>query len=88
MGGGVNLVIGEDGRWVLGDPNAKCRECGATAAVKYAANGRAEVWHAPTDCCDYARGREHRFTAASREDDHRAREAHATALAATERTHT
>jgi len=70
----VNLTVGEDGRWVLGDPSAKCRECGAAAAVKYAQNGKAEVWHAPTDCCAYSKARERDFNAASREDDHRARE--------------
>jgi hypothetical protein len=70
----VNLTVGEDGRWILGDPNATCGKCGATAAVKYAANGRAEVWHAPTDCCEWARRREREFDAAAREDEHRARE--------------
>lgn len=53
----------EDGRWVLGDRNATCPQCNAPAAVKYAGNGKAEVWHAPTDCCDYARARERRFAA-------------------------
>ena len=53
----MNVRTGEDGRWVLGNPNATCQWCGAPAAVNYAANGRAEVWHAPTDCCEKARAR-------------------------------
>ena len=64
----------EDGRWVLGNPLATCPKCNAKAAVHYAQNGKAEVWHAATDCCEYAKERELRFNAASREDDHRARE--------------
>ena len=82
----MNLVIGEDGRWVLGNPNARCRECGAPAAVHYAANGKAEVWHAPVDCCEYARARELRFGAASREDTHRERESRESAEARARRT--
>jgi hypothetical protein len=65
----VNVNVESDGRWVLGDRNARCRHCNATAAVHYAANGRAELWHAPTDCCEYSRARERRF------DDMRQREA-------------
>jgi len=57
----VIVNVEGDGRWVLGDKNTKCRHCNAEAAVHYAANGRAEVWHAPTDCCDWARERERRF---------------------------
>lgn len=68
----VEVVIGEDGRWVLGDRNACCHHCRAPAAVHYASNGRAEFWHAPTDCCDWARARERRFSAMSREDGYKA----------------
>jgi hypothetical protein len=61
----------EDGRWVLGNPVATCAKCGAPAAVNYAANGKAEFWHAPTDCCDWSRARERRFDAMARADDAR-----------------
>ena len=71
----MNVTTFED-RIVLGSKNAKCHKCGASAAVHYATNGRAEFWHAPTDCCDWARARELRFNALTRESDHRAREAH------------
>lgn len=77
----MNFAVGEDGRWVLGDPNTKCPQCGATAAVHYAANGRAELWHAPTDCCAYARERENRFARMARDDERRADEAHEEARA-------
>ena len=69
----MNVTAIED-RMVLGDRNAKCHECGAEAAVKYAANGRAEFWHAPTDCCEWSRARERRFDHMRREEEHRARE--------------
>ena len=59
----------DDGRWVLGDKNARCPKCNADAAVHYAANGRAEVWHPATDCCDYARQRERRFSDMARKDE-------------------
>lgn len=59
----MKVVVRDDGRWILGDPHARCPKCDAPAAVHYATNGRAEVWHAPTDCCDYARSRERRFAA-------------------------
>ena len=68
-----------DDRMVLGNKNARCHSCNAEAAVHYATNGRAEFWHAPTDCCDWARARERRFNTASLESDHQARQAHATA---------
>ena len=68
----MNVDVEGDGRWVLGDKNARCPHCKATAAVHYAANGRAELWHAPTDCCNYSRERERRFHAMSQEDHHRA----------------
>ena len=55
-------AVTDDGRWVLGDRNAVCPKCRAPAAVHYAANGRAEFWHAPTDCCDWARARERQFS--------------------------
>ena len=70
----MNVNVTDDGRWVLGDKNARCRNCNHEAAVHYAQNGKAEFWHAPTDCCEYARAREREFNAASREDEHRARE--------------
>jgi hypothetical protein len=57
----MNVNVESDGRWVLGNPVGACPKCKAPAAVKYAANGKAEVWHAPTDCCDWARERERRF---------------------------
>jgi hypothetical protein len=68
----VEFRTGEDGRWVLGNPVATCRHCGAPAAVHYAENGKAEVWHAPTDCCAYSRARERRFDEMRQEDDQRA----------------
>ena len=70
----MTFTTGEDGRWILGNPVATCAKCDAPAAVHYAANGKAEVWHAPTDCCDWARERERRFDAMAREDEHRTRE--------------
>jgi hypothetical protein len=69
-----DVTVGEGGRWVLGNPVATCAKCGAGAAVHYATNGKAQFWHAPTDCCDWARDREHRFDAMAREDEHRTRE--------------
>jgi hypothetical protein len=69
-------VTTQDDRMVLGDRNATCHKCGAPAGVHYATNGKAEFWHSPTDCCDWARTRERTFNAASLEGDHRAREAH------------
>lgn len=69
-----NVRVADDGRWVLGDPNATCASCGAEAAVHYAENGRAEFWHAPTDCCEYARRREQRFEAMRRGEEHRNRD--------------
>ena len=81
----MNVNVTEDGRWVLGDKNARCRHCNADAAVHYAANGKAEFWHAPTDCCAYSRAREATFDAKRREDEHRAldhREAAERAVAA------
>ena len=74
----MNVTMTED-RIVLGNPAATCHECGAEAAVKYAANGRAEFWHAPTDCCEWAKARERRFNADRLESDHRAREQHESA---------
>jgi hypothetical protein len=74
----MNVDRDED-RIILGSKRAKCHKCSAPAAVTYATNGKAEFWHAPTDCCDWARDREHRFNAQSREADHRAREAHESA---------
>jgi hypothetical protein len=71
-----------DGRWVLGDPNAKCPHCGHEAAVHYAANGRAEVWHAPTDCCAYSKARERKFDEMRQEGDERAERARMEAEAA------
>ena len=68
----MNHTVTPDGRWILGNPVATCRHCGAAAAVHYAANGRAEFWHAPTDCCAYARAREERFDAMRQEDEDRA----------------
>lgn len=56
----MNVERGE-GKWVLGDRNARCPYCGAPAVMKKASNGRAELWHAPTDCCDRARLREKQF---------------------------
>jgi hypothetical protein len=70
----VNVQEQPDGRWVLGNPVGQRSKCKAPNAVKYVANGRAEVWHAPTDRCDWARKREREFDAAAREDEHRARE--------------
>ena len=61
-----------DDRMVLGNKNARCHSCNAEAAVHYAQNGKAEFWHAPTDCCEYSKARERRFDAMSREDHHRA----------------
>lgn len=74
-------VAHEDDRIILGDKNAKCHSCNAEAAVHYATNGRAEFWHSPTDCCDWAKARERRFNAASLEGDHQARQAHQVAWA-------
>lgn len=65
----MKLRTREDGRWILGDPNATCHKCGAPAAVHYATNGRAEVWHAPTDCCGWARERERRFATKGMPDE-------------------
>ncbi len=70
----ADASVGEGGRWILGNPVAVCARCHAPAAVHYAANGRAEWWHAPTDCCDWAKEREFRFDAMAREDEHRTRE--------------
>lgn len=70
-----NVRVADDGRWVLGDPNATCASCGAEAAVHYAENGRAEFWHAPTDCCEYARERERRFDQKRKDDEHRSMDA-------------
>jgi hypothetical protein len=50
-----------DNRLILGDPNTTCSNCHAPAIVKYAGNGKAEIWHAPTTCCNYAINRERRF---------------------------
>ena len=72
----MNVTVDTGGRWILGDPNARCHHCKAPAAVHHASNGKAEVWHAPTDCCEWSRARERAFDAASREDTHRAREHH------------
>ena len=76
----------DDGRWVLGDPNTRCPSCKAPAAVHYASNGKAEVWHAPTDCCDYAHARERRFDRMRQEADDRAYRAEQTAQANAYRT--
>ena len=65
----MNFRATDDGRWVLGDKNARCPKCNHEAAVHYATNGKAELWHAPTDCCDYARTRERRFHAMSQADE-------------------
>lgn len=67
----MNIQHTEDGRLILGDPNTKCAKCGATAAVKYASNGKAEAWHAPTDCCEYAILRERRFARMSDDEERR-----------------
>jgi hypothetical protein len=67
----MNIQHTQDGRIILGDPNTKCTSCGATAAVKYASNGKAEVWHAPTDCCEYAILRERRFARLAQEEHDR-----------------
>jgi len=64
-------VTHEEDRIILGSRNAHCPKCDAPAAVHYATNGRAEFWHPPTDCCDWARQRERWFDARSREDEHR-----------------
>jgi hypothetical protein len=72
----VNVNVEAGGRWVLGDPFGQCPHCKAPNTVKHAQNGRAEVWHAPTNCCEWSRARERKFDAASREDAHRAREHH------------
>lgn len=71
----MNVTTSED-RIILGSRNAKCRQCGAEAAVHYATNGRAEFWHAPTDCCEWARARERRFDAMRRRFDARAQAEH------------
>ena len=68
-------IVADDGRWILGDPNARCHKCDAPAAVTYAGNGKAEVWHAPTDCCAYAREREARFHAMAIADEQHAQDA-------------
>jgi hypothetical protein len=65
----MNFHTTDDGRWVLGDKNARCPKCDHEAAVHYAANGRAEVWHLPTDCCAWSREREHRFDRMARADE-------------------
>lgn len=72
----TDVQKGEDGRWILGDPNARCSKCGHEASVHYATNGRAEAWHAPTDCCDWARARERQFHRMAVDDERRAEEAH------------
>ena len=74
----MNVNVEADGRWVLGNPVGQCPKCGAPNAVKYAANGRAEVWHAPTDCCDWSKARERRFDLMRRAEADRdeRREAH------------
>ena len=69
----MNVTMTED-RIVLGNPAATCHECGASAVVKHAANRKAELWHAPTDCCEWSRARERRFDHMRREEEHRARE--------------
>jgi hypothetical protein len=61
----------EENRLILGDRNATCSKCGALAAVKYAANGLAEVWHAPTDCCDWARQRDKYYAFLSAQETQR-----------------
>lgn len=71
----MNFHTTEDGRWVLGDKNARCPKCNADAAVHYATNGKAEVWHPPTDCCSWAQDRERAFHRMSIEDDRRTQEA-------------
>ena len=70
----MNIRKTNDGRLVLGDPNTTCASCGASAVVKHAANRKAELWHAPTDCCEWSRARERRFDHMRREEEHRARE--------------
>jgi len=65
----VNFHTTDDGRWVLGNKNARCPKCDHEAAVHYATNGKAEVWHSPTDCCSWARERERRFADMSRADE-------------------
>ena len=67
----MNVQEQPDGRWVLGNPVGQCPQCKADNVVKYAANGRAEVWHAPTDCCDWARARERRFEMMRRAEEDR-----------------
>jgi hypothetical protein len=70
------MNVTRDGdRLVLGDKSTVCHSCGASAAVHYATNGKAEIWHAPTDCCDWSRARERRFNAFSLADDRRAADA-------------
>ena len=71
----MKFTTTEDGRWVLGNKNARCPKCDADAAVHYATNGKAEVWHPPTDCCDWARARERAFHRMSIDDDQHAQEA-------------
>jgi len=71
----VNVQREED-RIVLGSKRAKCPKCNAPAAVHYATNGKAEIWHPPTDCCDWAQARERRFDAMRRQSDARAQAEH------------
>ena len=47
----------ETGRWVLGLNAQPCPFCGAEPVVKYAGNGKAELWHMPVDCCARAKAR-------------------------------
>jgi len=65
----VNFQATDDGRWILGDKNARCPKCDHEAAVHYATNGKAELWHQPTDCCDWARARERQFSDMARTDE-------------------
>jgi len=67
----MNIQHTPDGRLILGDPNITCVKCGAPAAVKYPTNGLAELWHAPTDCCEYARERERRFARLTADEEAR-----------------
>ena len=67
----MNIQHSPDGRLILGNPQGTCAHCNAPAAVHYATNGKAEVWHAPTDCCEYAVARERRFARLAQEEEDR-----------------
>ena len=69
----ADLQTTNDGRWIIGRGSARpCPNCGAEPVTSVAANGRAEIWHTPFECCEAARQRNRRLRMG--DSDHQARQ--------------